>query len=62
MKTLKNLRKYDWTGYIAFAIYLICFLFIVWVLLSWINVIIHNETDHVIWAFNFFRIFMRTGN
>jgi len=53
------MRKYEWKSYIIFTFYVLTALFALWVLLSWVNVITHNETDCQYWVFNFFRIFMK---
>lgn len=56
---MKTLRKYEWKSYLIFTFYVLIILFALWVLLSWANVIAHNETDCHYWVFNFFRIFMK---
>lgn len=56
---MNTLKKYEWKSYIVFTGYVLGGLITLWIFLSWINVILHNSTDHVYWVFNFFRIFWR---
>ena len=53
------MRKYEWKSYIIFSIYVVLSLILIWILASWVNIIMHNETDCNYWVFNFFNIFYR---
>ena len=56
MKVNKTLRKYDLSSWIVIALYALCVLFVVWIFASYINVILHNNTDRIYWAINFFKL------
>lgn len=56
---MKRRKQYEWKTYLEFTFYAICLLLILWVVASWVNVVMHNTSDYNYWTFNFFRIFWR---
>lgn len=61
MKLLKLLKRYDWRNYIIYySIYGVMILIALWILLSYVNIVMHNsagDETFTYWRFNFFRLF-----
>lgn len=60
MKNKKNRRKNMVAKVFSVSVFIICLLFLVWVMASWINVASNNTDPELvknIWDFNFFKVF-----
>ena len=56
MKLKKLLNKYDWKNYIVYySIYAILFIFVLWGILSFFNILAHNtmgDGTYIYWKYN----------
>ena len=57
---METLKKYEWKSYILFTLYAIGVLFLLWIAISYIDVLAHNtlgDESYEYWVFNFFNLF-----